>query len=58
MKNIDFKFNEHDAAIYNNQIVRVEERAIVTNGTKIYLVCCDNSEHKYVYENELKEYIG
>lgn len=55
---IDYKFIEHEAVWYNDQIARVEDRAIDINNKKVYLIQTTNHRYLYVYEEDLERYIG
>lgn len=54
---VDYKFIEHEAVWYNDQIARVEDRAVDINNKKVYLIQTTNHRYLYVYEEDLERYI-
>lgn len=54
---IDYKFTEHEAVWYNDQIARVEDRAVDVHNKKVYLIQTTNHCYLYVYEEDLERYI-
>ena len=54
----DFKFDIHDAIMYNDMIGRVEDRAIDNFDREMYLIRLANHHYHWVEVNELEVYIG
>ncbi len=54
----DYKFIEHEAVVWNDQMARVEDRAIDVTGRNVYLIQTASHRYHYVYEEDLERYIG
>lgn len=54
----DYKFTEHEAVIWNDQIARVEDRVVDINNKNICLIQTPSHRYHYVYEENLERYIG
>lgn len=55
---MEFKFNIHDAVWYKDMIARIEDTAVDAQGKHIYLIQTSNHIYRYVYEEDLEQYIG
>ena len=54
----DWKFEIHDAVLYNDRVGRIEDRAIDGHGEEIYLVQLTNHHYHWVGIENLEVYIG
>lgn len=55
---VDYKFIEHEAVWFGDQIARVEDRAVDINGRNVYLIQTTNHICRWVEEKDLGVYIG
>lgn len=58
MNENEFRFDIHDAVWYNDEIARVEDKAVDVKGQNIYLIQTASHRYHYVYEEDLQIYIG
>ena len=54
----NFKFDIHDAIIYNDMIGRVEDRGLDSENKEVYLIQLANHHYHWVYGKDLEVYIG
>lgn len=52
------KFIFHQAVVYNDIIARVEEINLWHDGRTIYLIQTCDHKYKYIFEEDLQDYIG
>ena len=55
---IDWKFEIHDAVVYNDTMGRIEDRAINAQRQEVYLVQFTNHLFRWLPVENLEEYIG
>ena len=54
----NFKYIIHEAVWYKDKVARIEDTATDAQGRNVYLIQTSNHYYFYVFEGELKQYIG